>query len=126
MFLALLGCRDPGRVPVPDYPDGAIIGPNGPEPKAGWEVKRREGILDQGDYHNTDGGWYILLEDSAFLKAQATQVYLKRSPEEPNRFNWFLYNAFRVSNRYIYIEDPMKGYAGFGYVIFIYTKYYGS
>ncbi len=126
LLILVIGCSDPGSVPVPVYPNGAIYGPDGPKPMSGWQVTTREGILDRGDYYNTDGDWYIVLEDSAFLAAQATQVYLKRSPEEPERYNWFLYEAFRVSHRYIYLEDPMKGYAGFGYIIFIYTDYNGG
>lgn len=122
----MIGCGEPDRVPVPVYPDGSLIGPDGPDPMAGWQVKKHEGIIDRGDYYNTDGDWYILIEDSAFMAAQATQLYLKRSPDEPYLYRWFLYEAFRVSYRYIYIEDPMRAYGGFGYVIFIYTDYRGG
>jgi len=124
--LFLTGCSDPGYVPTPVYPDGALIGPNGPMPIGAWEVVKKEGVIDGGDYYNTGGSWYISLDDSAFLKAQATQVYLNKDLEHPNLFGWFLFKEFRVSDRFLYIEDPARAYNGFGYVVFVYTKYKGG
>jgi hypothetical protein len=121
-----IGCTDPGRVPTPVYPDGPILGPNGPKPMSGWDVVEKSGIIDGGDYHNTGGEWYIVKEDSAFVRCQASQVYLKRDPLNSGRYEWFLYEQYRVSDRFIYIEDPMRAYNGFGFVIFIYTDYTGS
>jgi len=126
VVFSLFGCGDPGTVPVPVYPDGPLMGASGPEPMGGWTVATKEGIIDGGDYFNTGGSFYISIEDSAFVKSQATQVYLNRDPEHPDRYGWYLYEDFRVSDRFIYIEDPSRAYKGFGYVFFIYLKYRGN
>jgi len=124
--ISLVSCSDPGTVPVPVYPNGSLIGPNGPEAMGGWKVVTRRGVIDSGDYFSTGGPFYISIEDSAFIKMQVTQVYMNRDPVEPDRYGWFLFDTFHVSDRFISIDDPLRAYNSFGYVIFIYQDYYGN
>ena len=123
--LWLLGCRQervPYRPTGAELVDSSLIGSTGPVPYSGWQVREHHGVFDQGDYHNTGGTWYLVIADSAFVWCSGAQLYLKRSPEDPNPYSWYLYKQFRVSDRFIYIEDPMKGYGGFEYLIFIYSR----
>ncbi len=123
LLLCLISCKEE-RVPDrPMLPDSAIIGPNGPEAWSGWDVKDRRGAFDRADYYNTGGDWYISIEDSAFLTGQAVQVYLNRDPTLPNTYSWGLLPGFRINERFLHIEDPMKAYAGWSYVIFIYLHH---
>ena len=116
----LNACTNP-KYPVHAVPDtdSSNIGPNGPEPLSGWNVKRIEHAIGSYNYHNTGGTWYITLEDSSFLDAVAIQLYWNPNPDDPSKM-WSLFKGYRVSDRFIYIEDPARTYWGWSYVIFVY------
>ncbi|MBM3329779.1 MAG: hypothetical protein FJY67_09970 [Calditrichaeota bacterium] len=121
--LALASCTSP-TLPDRSTPDADSIriGPNGPLPLGGWKVIERNGIFDSEEYRNTVGWPYICIEDNLFLDAFAIQVYLNTAPNDPAKSNWSLFKKFRISERFLYIDDHLKSYWGWAYVIFIYRE----
>ena len=125
LLLALSGCgfEKVQAPPKPVYPEGMIIGPDGPEPMRGWEVVSKRGKFDNGDYFDTGGQWYISLEFDALLETEYTQVYINPDADSLGNAGWTLHKNFRVSHRFLYIDDPMKNYLYWDYVLFIYLDY---
>jgi len=105
----------------PEVPDSCLIGKDGPRPFPGWTVVERRGHFDGSNYYDTGGWWYIMLEDSAFNGAVTTQVYVNPDADSPVD-KWQLFKAFRVSCRFLYIDDHLRRLWGWTYVVFIYMN----
>ena len=122
-ILFFISCTETFVIPEPVYPEGTIIGAEGPEPMRNWEVITIDSRFDMGDYYDTGGEYYICMENDALLLTRYTQVYLNPSEENYGLQGWRLFEEFRVSERFLYIEDPARAYLGWDYVIFIYLDY---
>ena len=122
---AVFSC-DPMQPPPPSvYPEGPIIGENGPEAMRGWDVDTLYGSFGLGFYHNTGGDWYITIENKALLNAEFTQLFIIREKNDTDTQNWVFLEGYRISGKFLYLDDPLKAYATWDYILFIYVDYKG-
>lgn len=127
----LLGCSAntgiPGTPGMPVQPktatdeDSTLIGENGPIPLAGYDVVTYENFFDSGDYRNTVGTYYIMLELGPLRKSLFTQLYLNKDKDVKENI-WLRYKSYRVSDRFLYIDDIGRNLWGWDYVLFVYLK----
>ncbi len=123
-FFSLVSCEEPEMPPAPVYPNGAIIGANGPEAMRGWDSVTIPGRFCFGDYYNTGGAWYASLEIDTLLYTEYTQLYLNRNVPELGNAGWYLEGNFSVSDRFLYLPDPERVYFAWDYVVIIYLEYW--
>jgi len=125
ILLALIGC-DKAPFERPDYPSGPSVDENGnPIPARGWNVISFWGKIGTEHYFNTGGDWYIMIEHKEITEDKFTQVYINRNPEQPENI-WIYIEEFKLSDEYIYIDDPIKAYGGWTYYVMIYDRYTGD
>jgi len=130
-LLFLFGCSAntglPGTPGMPVQPkntvdeDSTLIGENGPIAMAGYDVVAYENFFDSGDYRNTVGTFYIMLELGSLRKSLFTQLYLNKDKDLPEN-KWLRYKSYRVSDRFLYIDDIGRNLWGWDYVLFVYHK----
>jgi hypothetical protein len=123
---SLIQCEKFQLPPEPVYPDDPLIGPNGPEPATGWEAIQLSGKIDASNYYDTGGDWYIMIEYKGFKQENFTQVYLHADPNRQDNHVWILMDGIRLSDGFLYLDDPSKAYFGWTFCIFIYSRYTGE
>ena len=127
LCVILVGCSSVELPPAPVYPEGPIVDENGhPMPAQGWGVISFWGVLSNANYYNTGGPWYIIIENNQIAEDKFTQVFLNQNPAQPDKYAWFYVRNFEISDKYIYIEDPIKAFFGWTYYVIVYEKYYGE
>ncbi len=67
-----------------------------------------------------------MIESDAIKQDRFTQVYIHADPNRQDNRVWVMLRGIRLSERFLYIEDPTKSYFGWTYCIFIYSKYTGE
>lgn len=111
LLISCTGDQGPAGPQGPQGPTG-LEGPPGPEGPPGATIVYVTGVVSAGDYD--EDGW-IDIDDQAIRDSAVTQVYFSPDKEQ---YTWVPI-AFQLAPGHIYVEDDLRDYLGWDYMIMI-------